>query len=63
MIVFAIFEPGPHRELTGQEGGVVDEVAGNGKGKGINAISVCLFIGALSSLGAAYATRRFKYVR
>ena len=63
MIVFAIFEPGPHRELAGQEGEVVNEVVGTGEGEGINAISVCLFIGALSSLGAAYATRRFKYVR
>ncbi|MCJ1437553.1 hypothetical protein MMC27_006940 [Xylographa pallens] len=63
MIVFAIFEPGPHRELAGQQGEAVDEVAGTGKGEGINAISVCLFIGALSSLGAAYATRRLKYVR
>ncbi|MCJ1380333.1 hypothetical protein MMC17_003436 [Xylographa soralifera] len=63
MIVFAIFEPGPHRELAGQDGEVGNEVVGKAQGEGINAISVCLFIGALSSLGAAYATRRFKYVR
>ncbi|MCJ1402581.1 hypothetical protein MMC11_005801 [Xylographa trunciseda] len=63
MIVFAIFEPGAHRELAEQGGEAVEEVTDKAKVEGINAISVCLFIGALSSLGAAYATRRFKYVR
>ena len=29
----------------------------------VNAIAVCMFIGGLSSLGAAYATRRLKFVR
>ena len=63
MIVFAIFEPGPHKVLAEQDGNTVIEGVEKGKGGGINAISVCLFIGALSSLGAAYATRRFKYIR
>lgn len=52
-IVFAILEPGKSPELAD---GVPD-----GPPDGPNAIAVCLFIGALSTLGAAYATRRLKY--
>ena len=56
MLVFAIFEPGRSRELAGVEG---EQVEIGMKSEGVNAISVCLFIGALSSMGAAYATRKF----
>lgn len=60
MVVFSLLEPGKSPELAGE---------GNGEGKGAevrkgpNAIAVCLFIGALSALGAAYATRRLGDVR
>lgn len=62
MIVFEILEPGKHPEL--HKGENVD-----GKGKddvvkkvteGPNGIAVCLFIGAVSAIGAAYATGRMK---
>ena len=56
MIVFAIVEPGKSRELAEGEQPEVRK-------EGVNAIAVCLAIGALSSLGAAYATRRLKFVR
>lgn len=55
MAVFHILEPGHSPEL---HEGKVDE----GR-QGPNAIGVCLFIGALCALGAAYATHRFRYVR
>ncbi|KAI4140656.1 MAG: hypothetical protein L6R39_005699 [Caloplaca ligustica] len=62
MIVFEILEPGKHPELhKGEnvegEGGqdVVKKVT-----EGPNAIAVCLFIGAVSAVGAAYATGRMK---
>ncbi|KAL8919152.1 MAG: hypothetical protein Q9208_006912 [Pyrenodesmia sp. 3 TL-2023] len=62
MIVFEILEPGKHPELhkgqdvdgEGQED-VVKKVT-----EGPNAIAVCLFIGAVSAIGAAYATGRMK---
>ena len=60
MLVFAIFEPGRSKELAGAEG---EQVEIGVKSEGVNAISMCLFIGALSSVGAAYATRRFGFVR
>ena len=56
MIVFAIVEPGKSRELAAGEQPEVRK-------EGVNGIAVCLAIGALSSLGAAYATRRLKFVR
>lgn len=56
MIVFAIFEPGKSPELHNEDGK-------GGPGEGINAIAICLFIGALSSLGACYATHRLGFVR
>lgn len=60
MCVFAILEPGKHPELAGEgEGGSGVEIV---KVEGVNAIAVCLFIGALSSIGAAWATRRFGFV-
>ncbi|KAI4202467.1 MAG: hypothetical protein LQ350_002550 [Teloschistes chrysophthalmus] len=61
-IVFQILEPGKHPEL--HKGADVD---GEGKDdvvkkvtEGPNAIAVCLFIGAASAVGAAYATARMK---
>ena len=60
MIVFAIVEPGKSRELAGEEGEAEGAPVPMG---GVNAISVCMFIGGLSSLGAAYAAWRLKYVR
>jgi solute carrier family 45 protein 1/2/4 len=57
MFIFAILEPGKSPELAHdanpEEHHGVD---------GPNAISVCLFIGAICALGAAYATRRLKYI-
>lgn len=54
LIVFSVLEPGKSPELAG-EGEVVRK-------EGVNGIAVCLFIGALSTLGAAYATRRLRYL-
>lgn len=61
-IVFQILEPGKHAEL--HKGA---DVEGEGKDdvvkkvtEGPNAIAVCLFIGAASAVGAAYATARMK---
>ena len=58
MVVFAIVEPGKSRELAGDD---VDPAAP--RPQGVNAISVCMFIGGLSSLGAAYASWRLRFVR
>jgi solute carrier family 45, member 1/2/4 len=56
-IVFAILEPGKSPELA------TDAHPSEHHGTdGPNAIAVCLFIGAMSTLGAAYATRRLKYL-
>ncbi|CAI6095568.1 unnamed protein product [Clonostachys chloroleuca] len=55
MIVFSILEPGKSPELANP-----DEKAPSATGP--NAISVCLFIGAMSTLYAAYATRKLKYL-
>lgn len=57
MIVFSILEPGKSPELAHD----ADPEEHHGT-DGPNAIAVCLFIGALSTLGAAYATRRLKYL-
>lgn len=56
MIVFYILEPGKSPELH-QNGTEEDIKAAADKP---NAIAVCLFIGALSAVGAAYATGRMK---
>lgn len=56
MIVFSILEPGKSPEL--HEDGSEEDVAKAADGP--NAIAVCLFIGALSAVGAAYATQRMK---
>ena len=54
-IVFSILEPGKSRELAGD----ADEpVAPNADGP--NAIAVCLFIGAIASVVASFATRKLK---
>lgn len=58
MIVFSILEPGKSPELA--KDAHPDEHHGT---EGPNGIAVCLFIGALSSVGAAYATQRLKHVR
>ena len=57
LIVFSILEPGKSPELAHD----ADPEEHHGT-DGPNAIAVCLFIGALSTLGAAYATRRLKYL-
>ena len=57
MVVFSVLEPGKSPELA--KDAHPDEHHGT---DGPNAIAVCLFIGALSSVGAAYATQRLKYV-
>ena len=62
MLVFSILEPGKSPELhkdPKQEGMEAPEKAAEGP----NAIAVCLFIGALSAIGAAYATARMKAAR
>lgn len=55
LIVFSVLEPGKSPELAGEAGGEVRK-------EGPNGIAICLFIGALSTLGAAYATRRLRYL-
>jgi solute carrier family 45 protein 1/2/4 len=54
MIVFSILEPGKSPELSG---GDPSEHHGT---DGPNAIAVCLFIGALSTIGAAFATKKLR---
>jgi solute carrier family 45 protein 1/2/4 len=55
MIVFSILEPGKSPELA--HDAHPDEHHGT---DGPNAIAVCLFIGALSTIGAAFVTKRLK---
>ena len=63
MIVFAIVEPGKSQELAGGSGAKDAKDGTAPLQGGVNAIAVCMFIGGLSSLGAAYATWRLRYVR
>ncbi|KAI9812428.1 MAG: hypothetical protein M1827_004659 [Pycnora praestabilis] len=56
MVVFSILEPGKSPELAPD----ADPAEHHGT-DGPNAIAVCLFIGALSALVAAYATSRLRY--
>ncbi|POR39460.1 General alpha-glucoside permease [Tolypocladium paradoxum] len=56
-IVFAVLEPGKSPELAADAD--PNKVASGG---GPNAIAVCLFIGAMSSVVAAFATRKLKYL-
>lgn len=74
MIVFSILEPGTseilHKDVdqvgpdseaaTAAAERLAKVVGGSDKP---NAIAVCLFIGSLSAVGAAYATRRMKMKR
>lgn len=53
MIVFSILEPGKSPEFHG------DDAATSKSSTGANGIAVCLFIGGLSNLGAAWATKKF----
>lgn len=56
-VVFAIVEPGKSPELAADA--PPEEHADT---DGPNAIAVCLFIGAMSALVAAFVTRKLKYV-
>jgi solute carrier family 45 protein 1/2/4 len=53
MIVFSILEPGKSPEFHG------DDPATSKSATGPNGIAVCLFIGGLSNIGAAWATKKF----
>ncbi len=55
MVVFSILEPGKSPELAHD----VDPSEHHGT-DGPNAIAVCLFIGAISTVGAAFATKKLK---
>lgn len=52
MIVFSIFENGQGLASS----------TGKGASGGVSGISVCLFIGALCAVAAAYATRRLQFI-
>lgn len=54
-VVFAILEPGKSPELAKE----ADPSEHHGT-QGVNAIAVCLCIGGLSTIGAAFATKRLK---
>jgi len=54
-LVFTILEPGKSPELAADAPPEEHHSA-----EGVSGIAVCLFIGALSALGAAWATRRLK---
>ncbi|ROT36931.1 sucrose transporter [Sodiomyces alkalinus F11] len=56
-IIFSILEPGKSPELT-EDGISAEELHKDGP----NAIAVCLFLGGLCAIGAAYMTRRLKYI-
>ncbi|KAL9038083.1 MAG: hypothetical protein Q9214_005424, partial [Letrouitia sp. 1 TL-2023] len=68
MVVFSILEPGVHPEL--HKGESKAAVAGEKEGaeavkkvtEGPNGIAVCLSIGAVCAVGAAYATQKMKSV-
>lgn len=55
-IVFYVLDAGKSPELAGEGEEAVSEAGG-----GPNAISVCLFIGALFALVSAYMSRQFRY--
>jgi len=54
-IVFALMEPGKSEEST--------ESIDQPDMEGFNAISVCLFIGAMTTLVSAYMTSRLRHVK
>ncbi|KAG5978326.1 hypothetical protein E4U55_006239 [Claviceps digitariae] len=56
-VVFAVLEPGKSRELAADQ-----PQGGLPKAEGPNAISVCLFIGAISAVVASFSTRKLKYL-
>jgi len=57
-VVFTVLEPGKSPELAKEA-----HPSEHHSTDGFNGIAVCLFIGALASLGAAHATRRLSRVR
>lgn len=57
-IVFTILDPGKSPVLADGGDGAVPETPDT---DGPNAVAVCLFIGAISSLVAMYVTRRLKH--
>lgn len=59
MIVFAIVEPGHSPELGAHHAAAAGKELET-DGSGANGIAVCMFIGALSTLGAAYATKKLR---
>ncbi|KAH8880212.1 sucrose transporter [Thozetella sp. PMI_491] len=71
-VVFAVLEPKKDGGMTNPENMVNQSKrhgmemdmgqSGSNAVKGPNAIAVCLFIGAMSSLVAAYAARRLKFI-
>lgn len=56
-VIFALLEPGKSPELATDA-----HPSEHSDTSGPNAISVCLFVGALSTLCAAYATRKLRYI-
>ncbi|KAH6608731.1 hypothetical protein Trco_002077 [Trichoderma cornu-damae] len=58
-VVFAVLEPGKSPELHGH-GAAGEAAEGQDVGGGTNAIAVCLFIGALSTLVAARMTQKLR---
>ncbi|KAK4154642.1 general alpha-glucoside permease [Chaetomidium leptoderma] len=58
--IFAVLEPGKSPELAAEEAAhhAVDD--NNNNTSGPNAIAVCMFLGALSSLVAAWSTRKLR---
>ncbi|KAK6079084.1 sucrose transport protein [Seiridium cupressi] len=61
-IVFAIFAPGTHPELHGGQSGDDDGPKEGPSTDGPNAISICLFIGAISATIAIFVTRKLRYL-
>jgi solute carrier family 45 protein 1/2/4 len=60
-VVFAILEPGKSPELAGHGGGGHGaDAAPSSDPSGPNAIAVCMFLGALSSLVAAWSTKKLR---
>lgn len=60
MIVFYILEPGKSELLNDLPDADTDAEKLAVLRNAPNAISVCMFIGAMSAIGAAYATKRMK---
>lgn len=61
-IVFAIFAPGTHPELHGGQSSDGDDSKPAASENGPNAISICMFIGAMSATVAIFATRKLRYL-